>query len=124
MIDRGGYIVRGSRVAGKTELIRLLKCWLDVSYMTTIGDTGTFGGSACILITLDNGRVARLNSDTKRTAVQEFVKDARARGLHTPWTVVPNRRGRINKVNFRPDGAETPGWYCYLREPLPAPQTI
>ena len=124
MIDGDGYIVRGTRLAGKAELFRLLKYWLRMSDMTTIGDIGNFGGSACILIALENGRTARLNSDTKRITVEEYVKTAKARGPEAPWAVVGNQRGRLNKINFRADGTETPGWYCYLREPLPAPGTI
>jgi len=124
MIDRDGSIVPGTRLAGKAELFRLVRYWLRMSAMTTIGDIGNFGGSACIIIALGNGRTARLNSDTKRAAVEEFVRSAMASGADAPWSVVPNQWGRINKVNFRADGAATPGWYCYLTEPLSAPRKI
>jgi hypothetical protein len=124
MIEPGGHIVQGTRLAGKAELFRLLECWLRMSDMTTIGDIGNFGGRACIIIALGNGRTARLNSDTKRVAVEEIVKNAKASGADAPWSVVPNQRGRINKVNFRADGAATPGWYCFLTEPLSAPRKI
>jgi hypothetical protein len=124
MIDADGHVVRGTKLEGKAELFRLLECWLRMSDMTTIGDIGNFGGRACIIIALGNGRTARLNSDTKRVAVEEFVKNAKASGADAPWSVVPNRRGRINKVSFRADGAATPGWYCFLTEPLSAPRKI
>jgi rRNA maturation protein Rpf1 len=66
-----------------------------------------------------------LNVDTKRTAVEQYVEEAHARGsTDVAWLVVPNRRGRVNKLVFREDKAETPGWYCYLVEPLSAPGKV
>ena len=82
------------------------------------------GGAAHVGVGLDEDRTAALNSDTKRAAVEEFVEDARARGPDVPWSVVANRLGRVNKLAFRADSAETPGWYCYLRETLSAPRKI
>jgi hypothetical protein len=44
---------------------------------------------------------------------------ARRRGAAAPWRVITNRKGIVNKVVYREDGAETPGWYCYLtKDPL------
>lgn len=113
-----------TRLAGKVALLRLLKDWLEVSSAPTIGDVGTFGRTPCIFITLDKDLTAVLNADTKRAAVEQFVDDTRVRGADVPWSVVPNQRGRVNKLAFRADGAETPGWYCYLLEPLSAPRKV
>lgn len=62
-----------------------------------------------------------LNADTKRAAVEQYLEATRREGPDLPWLVIANRRGRVNKVIFRKDGQETPGWYCYLREPLSTP---
>jgi hypothetical protein len=59
-----------------------------------------------------------LNADTKRTAVETFVRDSRS-GPERPWRVVANRRGRINTVLPGPDPEPLPGWYAYLIRPLP-----
>jgi hypothetical protein len=64
---------------------------------------------------LDHGQRAELNADTKRLAIQEYVKTARARGADLPWSVISNRDGPYNKLVFRADREKTPGWYCYLR---------
>jgi hypothetical protein len=95
-----------------------------MSAAPTIGNVGTFGRKPCILIVLDGRLTAVLNSDTKRFAIEEFVKDASANGPDEPWSVVPNRLGRVNKIAFRADGTETPGSYCYLGEPLPERRKI
>ncbi len=119
-----GHVVKGTRVTGKVELLELLKDWLDESDVPTIGKVGDFGGSPCIFISFDNNLTAVLNADTSRAAVGEYIAYARRRGANAPWSVKPNRRGRINKLTFRRNGAETPGWYCYLRQPLPAEREI
>jgi hypothetical protein len=124
-LDANGYIVQDTKVTCKGELFRLLKDWLRLSNQPTIGNVGTYPRRRCVIIALDGGLVAELNSDTKRGAVQEFVKEAHANGPDALWSVVLNRRGLLlNKLAFRADGATTPGWYCYLREPLDASDKI
>jgi hypothetical protein len=124
VFDANGHIVNGTKVTGKAELLRVLEAWLKVSGTPTIGNIGTFGRKPFIFIALDGGLTAVLNSDTKRVAIEEFVKDAGANGPDEPWSVVRNRLGRLNKLAFRANGAETPGWSCYLLEPLPEARRI
>ncbi len=57
---------------------------------------------------------ARINADTKREAVREYLDDAARRGAEAPWQVVSNQRGVVNKVVFTEDGRSVFGWYCYL----------
>jgi hypothetical protein len=113
-----GFIQKGTKLPNKSELFHLLDSWLEITDAPTIGDIGLFGGSPCILIDLGNGRVAGLNADTKRAAVEEYVRETRERGSDMAWFAIQNRRGRFNKLVFRADGIETPGWYCYLQQPL------
>jgi hypothetical protein len=60
---------RGLSVTGKAALADVLRSWLDRSAAPTLGDLGTFGGRAWLLIDLDAHRVA-LNADTKATIRQ------------------------------------------------------
>jgi hypothetical protein len=122
--DANGHVTNGTKVTGKAELLRLLTAWLQASDSPTIGNIGTFGRKPCIFIALGGDLTAVLNSDTKRIAVEEFVKEAQANGPDEPWLIAQNQRGRINKLVFRADGATTPGWYCYLTEPLTEPRKI
>jgi hypothetical protein len=104
----------------KPELVGYLSAWLERSSRDTIGDVGTYGGSAWATIDCEAGVIA-LNRDTTREAVESFVDSAR-RGLSYDWLIVTNQKGRVNKVLFCED--RTPGWFAYLREPLDAERRL
>jgi hypothetical protein len=108
-----GYI-EDTRVRGKAEFHQLLSDWLRVADARTIGDGGTYSRRASIIAELESGHEIRLNSDTKRDAVAEYVDYAARHGVSTPWSVVANRNGKRNKVTYRADGAVSRGWYCYV----------
>jgi hypothetical protein len=59
--------------------------------------------------------MAVLNADTKRAAVAEYVKETERCGADIPWSILPNRHGRWNKLAFKADGEPTADWYCYLK---------
>ena len=115
-LDADGHLPRGLRVAGKTELVNLLRQWLAESRAPTLGEVGGFGGRAWLLVDLGGQGVA-LNADTKRTAVETFVRESTA-DPERPWRVVANRRGRLNKVLPGPSPEPLPGWYAYLIRPV------
>lgn len=71
-----GYLPLGTRVSNKRELAELLATWLRRSQMPTIGDVGSFGGRPWLHIDLGTHDIA-LNADTKRAAVEEFVRTRR-----------------------------------------------
>lgn len=112
----GEYLPPGTRVHGKRELVAVLKVWLSQSQAPTIGDVGTFGGRPYVHIEIDGHKVV-LNADTKRTAVETFVRLSDA-DPDQSWRVVANRRGRVNKVLPYPHSDPLPGWYAYLSHPL------
>ena len=103
-------------------MVALLRDWLRTGEKT-IGDFGSFGGKPWVRIRLGGTQVV-LNADTKRSAVQEYLAYVAENGPDSPWPVVANQRGTVNKVTFRADGVATPGWYAYTTKPLPAPTTI
>lgn len=112
--DANGHVVKGTAVASKFELLKLLQAWLQVSHAPTISGVKP-GRTPIILMPLDHGRRTELNADTKRSAVEEYVQAARVHGSDLRWPVIQNRDGAWNKLVFRPDRQPTPGWYCYLR---------
>ena len=116
-------IRRGTRVANKTELANLLDTWFRETTEPTVGDVGSYGGRAWIIIGLADDR-AQLNADTTRRAVRAYLDDVAKRGAEVPWRVVTNRDGRINKVIYRPDGSGVTGWYCYLTSEISAPRDV
>jgi hypothetical protein len=111
--DGSGPTPKGLRFVSKAELVAYLQMWLDHSTYDTIGDVGTYGGSAWLTVDSEAGPIG-INRDTTREAVEALVDAA-----HTPrsydWLVVMNQKGRINRVLFSED--RTPGWYAYLDEP-------
>ena len=111
--DADGHLPRGFRVHGKSELMEVLREWLSRSRAATIGDVGSFGGRAWLLIDLGGEEVA-LNADTKRSAIETVVSDS-ATDPESPWRIVANNRGRFNKV--LPGLDPLPGWYAYLKRP-------
>lgn len=115
-VREAGHLSQGRCVAGKAELVNLLRRWLAESQEPTVGNVGTFGGRPWLLIDVGGHRVA-LNADTKRLAVEAFVRDS-SPDPNRPWRVVANRRGRVNKV--LPGRQPLPGWYAYLIHPLAA----
>lgn len=121
-LDANGHLPRGLRVKGKTELVKLLRRWLAESRAPTIGDVGAFGGRPCLLIDL-GGHTVALNVDTKRAAVEIFVRES-SHNSERRWRVVANRRGRINKVIPGTGPDPLPGWYAYLTRPLDAEGVI
>jgi hypothetical protein len=117
-----GHLPRGLRVTGKRELVTVLRSWLRHSKAVTVGDVGSFGGRPWLVVEVGGHEVA-LNADTKRRAVEAFVRDS----LSDPdraWRVIPNRRGQVNKVIPGPDPEPVPGWYAYVTRPLGAAETI
>jgi len=119
-IDDNGFLPRGVRVTGKREFADLLRRWHNQSQAKTIGDVGSFGGTACITLRLGDHDVV-LNVDSKRSAVATYLDHVRRLGPDLPWRVVANNRGTVNKVVFSDDPADAAGWYQYLRTPLAQP---
>jgi hypothetical protein len=115
-LDADGHLPRGLRVAGKAELVNTLCRWLTESRAPTLGDVGGFAGRPWLLIDLGGQEVA-LNADTKRIAIETFVRDS-SPDPERPWRVVANRRSRLNKVLPGPGSEPLPGWYAYLNRPL------
>lgn len=93
------------------ELLVWLTQWRDSTTATSIGDRKTYGGRKLIDAQVA-GHDVFLNADTSRVAVEQLLAHA-ARGP-LGWSAITNRHGVVNKVTFQPDGARTPGWYCYL----------
>ncbi len=121
-VDADGHLPRGLRVDGKAELVNVLSRWLTESGASTVGDVGTFGGRPWLIIGVGRQLVA-LNADTKRAAVETFVRGSRP-NPDRPWRVIANNRGRVNKVLPGPGPEPLPGWYAYLTRPMVAEGSI
>lgn len=121
-LDDQGFLAQGTRARGKTALFQLLQKWLTESAAPTIGDVGTFGGKPWVFIDLGAYEV-RLNADTKRVAVEQFVRDSRT-DPERDWPVIANRNAVVNKVLPGPGAEPVKGWFAYLKEPMESPGMI
>src|SRR5271169_525283 len=120
-----GFVPAGTIVEGVVDLARVLAHWLAASNQATVGDIGRFGGSPVIIVRAGADQFV-LNRDTKRAAVEAFLKTVVAAGgaANLRWHITANRRGWINRVSYRRDDAATPGWYAYLRDPVTEPRDL
>ena len=121
-IDEAGHLSKGLRLTGKRQLIDVLHEWLRRSSAETIGEVAEYGGRAWLHVEVAGHEVV-LNADTKRAAVETFVRDSTPDPFRA-WRVAANTRGRVNKVLPDPAGQLLPGWYAYLVRPLTAPGSL
>ena len=113
-----GFVPAVTTLDSLEQFEELLGFWFDGSDQSTVGEIGSRGGSPVLHVRLGTDEFA-LNRDTKRRAVGEFLNAiGHAGGAdRLPWHVTTNRMGRVNRVSYRPDDDETPGWYAYLSTP-------
>jgi hypothetical protein len=115
--DPGGDdpVPKGLRFASRSELASYLAGWLQRSSSDRLGVVGAYGGKAWITVDSEAGAI-RINSDTRRDAVEAFVAASRTPRSYD-WLVVASvRSGKVNKVLFSEDRTE--GWYAYVAEEL------
>lgn len=118
-MTEGTSFDRGTHFRSRNELVDALQRWYDATDEDTIGDL-KFGRAPWISFDTPAG-IADLNADTRRTAIERMLRHSPRR--ETPWQVIENNRGRVNKIVFDTNDTHE-GWYTYLREPLAAPQEL
>lgn len=113
LVSEGAFIDK-TTVTSKAEFAATLLHWFTTSNTETIGDVKNYGGSS--LIRLDLGAHVRvdLNADTKRSAVAAYLQSVREHGPDAMWSLIANKNGTFNKLDFASTDSPTPGWYCYL----------
>jgi hypothetical protein len=120
-MDEHGMLAKGTHFGSRDELVSALERWFDGTDEETIGDAERFKRAPWINADSSAG-LFDLNADTSRRAVGRMLAFVRSHP-GSPWLVVENQRGRVNKVVFDPNDSHE-GWYAYLRHPLPAPSEL
>ena len=87
--------------------------WYKNTNEETIGDVGNFGQQAFLWVE-DNDSKFRLNADTKREGVEEYLDLLKENNNLLTWSVVANLKGKINKVAFGENKIKIRGFYLYL----------
>src|SRR5687768_10271642 len=96
----------------KAEFHDALRQWLDTTTEETIGDA-EFGQTAWLHVR-DGGATYRLNADTKRQGVADYLQLVDRFGDDLKWTIRPNRDGRENAVGYGPDCETVQRFYHYV----------
>lgn len=97
----------------KQTFHNLLRDWFENSTEEIIGDPNVRGQLAWIWVS-DGTQKYHLNADTKRLAVKEYLDLVEEYGNVIEWQIVPNNRGKLNKVAFGSDRQTIKGFYFYL----------
>jgi hypothetical protein len=96
---------------------REFDAWLEAWYRdtddATVGDVGGYGQRALLWVN-DEGLLYRLNADTKRNGVRDYLALREQYGPRLDWSVVANRKGVTNKAAFGRMQVRIRGFYLYL----------
>jgi hypothetical protein len=107
---------------GKGEFHSRLRRWLRDTDEPVIGDPEAHALTAWVWIR-DGHRLARLNADTTRDAVAEYVNLVRHAPGDLEWSIVPSARGNLTKIAFGPDRAILPAFHLYA-DPATVPTRL
>jgi hypothetical protein len=103
-LGRADWILKG-------EFHSRLRRWYEDTDENLVGDPDAHALTAWIWVR-DGHRLARLNADTTRDAVGEYLSLVRSlpRG-DMEWSIVPCARGNFTKVAFGPDRVVLPSFH-------------
>ena len=108
-----GEIQRMSRktpLKSKIELLRLLMEWKiinnDESDLKTIGNSEI--GVTPLIWLKEDEELYHINSDSNLVGVREFLSN-----YQNEWFIIPNNRGKINKVTNSKNKMVISGFYMY-----------
>ena len=90
-----------------------LRRWFRDTDDPVVGDPDAHARTAWVWIR-DGHRLARLNADTTRSAVADYLVLLRAAPAELEWSVVPSARGRNTKIAFGPDRIVLPSFHLYV----------
>ena len=106
--------IGANQAVTRQEFDALLREWQSHTNDDTIGDA-EFGQTAWVHVH-DGSTVYRLNADTNREGVREYLRLLEKHEGDLEWSFVPNRNGRDNAVAFGPDRQRPRYFYLYVRD--------
>jgi len=107
----------------KGEFHSRLRRWFRETDEELIGDPGAHALTAWVWVR-DGHRLARLNADTTRAAVGEYLALVRALPSgDVEWSIVPSARGNYTKIAFGPERVILPSFHLYA-DPATVPARL
>ena len=104
--------VRKIKSITKAEFHQRLREWIDTDEYQ-IGPEGNFGATGWIFVR-DGGSFYKLNADTKRPAVKQYVQNLVLLGEDVEWHTVENSRGNMTAVAYGPEQRRCTSFYFYF----------
>lgn len=101
---------RENALKNKEDFFKILKCWIRFSKSETIGDLSKMIRRTPVLFLRIGSSTYYINADSKRTGVEEFVKNSEE---SESWRIIFNEDGVKNKITNRKDEEAIPGFYFY-----------
>lgn len=95
------------------ELIELLGKWQRESKAKTIGNVNGYGRMPLLWITI-NGRLYKINTDTKRKGIEIFLEN---QNKNHQLKIIRNKVGNFNLVTNDSEGRSISGLYFYAENP-------
>jgi hypothetical protein len=91
---------------------RLIRWWKDADD-ALVGDPVTHRRTAWLWVR-DGHRLFRLNADTTREGVQEYLELLRSERGRIDWTIVESAAGKMTKTAFGPEQRVIRGFHLYV----------
>jgi len=104
--------VRKTEAISKGEFHRRLRVWLATDEHR-IGAEGDYGATGWIFVR-DGGSFYKLNADTKRPAVEEYVQNLVLLGEDVEWHTVENQKGNMTAIAYGPEQRRNTSFYLYF----------
>lgn len=105
--------VPASKPLSRLELHQRLRQWFVTTSDAQIGSEDVQDRTSWVCVEYGSD-VFRLHADTKREAVEEYLRLVQQYGEEIQWTVVPNQRGNENAVAYGPHQVRITSFYLYL----------
>lgn len=106
--------VRRTEAIDKAEFHRRLRFWLDCCDDKQIGSEQVVGVTDWIFVRQGSDLFA-LHADTKRSAVDAYMKLVNAQGDDMPWQVTTSNRGKGTAVVYGTREVRLTPFYLYLK---------
>lgn len=106
----------------KTEFHSRLERWYRDTAEPIIGDPGAQRWTAWIWVR-DGHQLTKVNADTTRAGVAEYLALVRQWSDAIEWTVTESSQGKFTKVVFGPDQLAVKGFHVYA-DPRTLPRRL
>jgi hypothetical protein len=104
--------VRRDQALTKSEFNRRLRAWPETNGDATIGPVDHDRRTGWVYVR-SGSNVFRLNADTKRNAVDEYLKMVTLHGDELQWEIVASAKDKMTAVAYGPDRIHLPSFHLY-----------